>query len=395
MKQIYFDHIAGTPLDPRVKEEMLPYLTDTFGNPQSLHSFGERTKEAISIARQRVARLVNAQAEEIFFTASGTESNNFALKGLSLAHQEKGKHILLSAIEHQSTMHSAKFLERLGFEISYVPVDKYGIVSPAEVNKFLTEETILVSLMLANSEIGTIEPIAEIAKSVKEKGILFHSDAVAAVGNIPVDVNDLGIDALSMAANQFYGPAGAAALYLRKGVRILPFLDGGIQEEGRRAGTENVLAIVGMGKAAQIAREEMEKRSKYLRVVKDLLVRELTGKIEYVHFTGHPEKRLPHQASFCIEFIEGEAMLLSLNMEGIAVSSGSACTSRVLKASHVLKAIGIDDALAQGSIVFSLGMSNTREDIGHLLKVFPPIIDRLRKMSPIYTKHLQQKGDKG
>lgn len=395
MEQIYFDHIAGTPLDPRVKEEMLPYLTNIFGNPQSLHSFGERTKEAIEIARQRVARLINARSEEIFFTASGSESNNFALKGLALVHQKKGKHILLSAIEHQSITHSAKFLEGLGFKISYLPVDKYGIVSPAEVDKFLTEETILVSIMLANSEIGTIEPVAEIAKSIKEKGILFHSDAVAAVGNIPVDINNLGIDTLTMAANQFYGPAGAAALYIRKGIRILPFLDGGIQEEGRRAGTENVLAIVGMGKAAQLAQEEMEKRSKYLQELKDLLVKGMTAKIEYVHFTGHPEKRLPHQASFCIEFIEGEAMLLSLNMEGIAVSSGSACTSRALKASQVLKAIGIDDALAQGSIVFSLGMSNTRGDIERLLEVFPPIVARLRKMSPIYTKHLQGKGSKG
>lgn len=394
MKQIYFDHIAGNPLDPRVKEVMLPYLTDIFGNPQSMHSFGEQTKSAIDEARATVGQLINARPEEVFFTASGTESNNFALKGLALAHQNKGKHIILSAIEHQSILHSAKFLEKLGFKISYAAVDKYGIVSRDELAKLLTDETILVSIMLANGEIGTIEPIAELTGLVNEKGIVFHCDAVAAVGSIPVDVNELGVNTLSMAANQFYGPPGAAALYIRKGVRILPLLDGGIQEEGRRAGTENVPAIVGMGKAARLAQEEMSQRSEHLRGLRDLLIKELTKEIDYLHFTGHPDNRLPHHASFCVEFIEGEAMLLSLSMEGMAVSSGSACTSRALKASHVLKAIGLDDALAQGSIVFSLGMSNTKEDIEHLTKVFPGIIARLRKMSPLYTKHIQGKGGK-
>ncbi|UCD83601.1 MAG: cysteine desulfurase [Deltaproteobacteria bacterium] len=394
MKTIYFDHIAGNPLDPRVKEAMLPYLTDIFGNPQSMHSFGEQTREAIDEARAQVAQLINASSEELFFTASGTESNNFALKGLALANQSKGKHIVVSAIEHQSILHSAKFLEKLGFKISHVGVDKYGIVSRDELARQLTDETTLVSIMLANSEVGTIEPIAGLTGLVKEKGILFHCDAVAAVGNIPVDVNELRIDALSMAANQFYGPSGAAALYVRKGVRILPLLDGGIQEEGRRAGTENVPVIVGMGKAARLAWEEMPKRSEYLRSLRDSLIKELTNKIDYLYFTGHPENRLPHHASFCVEFIEGEAMLLSLSMEGMAVSSGSACTSRALKASHVLKAIGVGDALAQGSIVFSLGMSNAKKDIEYLTGAFPAIIDRLRKMSPLYTKHIQKKGDK-
>ncbi len=394
MKQIYFDHIAGNPWDPRVKEAMLPYLTDIFGNPQSMHSFGEQTKAAIDEARAQASQLINARPEEVFFTASGTESNNFALKGLALAHQNKGKHIVVSAIEHQSVLHSAKYLEKLGFKISHAAVDKYGIVSRDELAKLLTDETILVSIMLANSEIGTIEPIAEITGLVKEKGVVFHCDAVAAVGNIPVNVNELGVDALSMAANQFYGPPGAAALYIRKGVRILPLLDGGIQEEGRRAGTENVPAIVGMGKAARLAQEEMSNRSEYLRSLKDLLIKELKSKIDYLHFTGHPDNRLSHHASFCVEFIEGEAMLLSLSMEGMAVSSGSACTSRALKASHVLKAIGVDDALAQGSIVLTLGMSNTKEDIEYLIEVFPAIIKRLRKMSPLYTKHIQGKGGK-
>lgn len=391
MKQIYFDHIAGTPIDTRVKDAMLPYLADIYGNPQSLHGFGERVKEAIDKARVKVAQLINAQPEEIFFTSSGTESNNFALKGLALANQSKGKHVIISAIEHQSTLHSAKFLEKLGFKVSLVSVDKYGLINIEELKKLITDQTILVSMMLANSEIGTIEPIADIAGIVKGKSIIFHSDAVAAAGNIPVDVNELKVDALSFAANQFYGPPGIAALYIRKGVRILPLLDGGIQEEGRRAGTENVTAIVGMGEAAQIVQTEMAKRSKNISILRDLLVKGITSKIERVYYTGHPDKRLPHQASFCIEFIEGEAMLLYLSMEGMAVSSGSACTSRALKASHVLIAIGLDHALAQGSIVFSLGVSNTKEDIEQAIKVFVPIIDKLRRMSPLYDKYLKEK----
>ena len=384
MKRIYLDHIAGTPIHSDVVEAMLPYLRENFGNPQSLHEFGQEAKNAIDESREKVAVLINAKPEEIYFTSSGTESNNFALKGLALANQKKGNHIIISSIEHQSVLYSAKSLEKLGFRITQLPVDKFGLINPDDVSNAITKETILVSIISANSEVGTIEPIDEISRIVKEKGVIFHTDAVPAVGNIPVDVKTSGIDSLSLAGNQFYGPKGVGALFLRKGVRIIPFIDGGIQEEGRRGGTENVPGIVGLGKAAELAEQGMSERNKYLLSLRDKLINELPQKIEYIYLIGHPDNRLPHHASFCIEFIEGESMLLNLSMEGIAVSSGSACTSRALKASHVLTAMKVDAALAQGSIVFSLGVSNTKEDIDYVLKVFPPIVEKLRKMSPIY-----------
>jgi len=391
MRRIYLDHIAATPLHPLALEAMLPYLKDNFGNPQSLHSAGQEASIAIEEARERVAQLIHAKPEEIFFTSSGSESNNFALKGLALAQRDRGTHIVISAVEHQSILHSAKKLEKLGFTHSLVPVDKWGMADPEEVRKAMTEKTMLVSIMLANSEIGTIEPIREIAEICRSQDVLFHTDAVAAVGNIPVDVSKLGVDALSLSGNQFYGPKGSAALFLKKGTRILPFIDGGIQEAGRRAGTEDVAGIVGLGKAAEIAKKEMESRTEKIKPLRDKLVELLPKKVDHVILTGHPEKRLPHHASFCIEFIEGEAMLLNLDMQGIAASSGSACTSKALKASHVLLAMGIDHALAQGSLVFSLTEKTASEDIDYLLEVFPPIIERLRKMSPLYTKYLEEK----
>ena len=391
MRRIYLDHIASTPVHPEVVKTMLPFVEDNFGNPQSLHSVGQEALEAIEKARERVAHLINAKPDEIYFTSCGSESNNFALKGFALAHQSRGKHIVLSAIEHLSVLNSAKSLEKMGFSLTMVPVDKWGLVDPAEVKRALRKDTILVSIMLANGEVGTIEPIAEIAQICRSADVLFHSDAVDAVGNIPVDVKALGVDALSLAANQFYGPKGAAALYIRKGVRIVPFMDGGIQEKGRRAGTENVPGIVGLGKAAEIAEREIENRIEKVKPLRDKLIEEFPRKVEHVRLTGHPQKRLPYHASFCIEFVEGEAMLLNLDMEGIAVASGSACTSRALKASHVLLAMGLDHATAQGSIVFSLIEENNKEDIDYVLEVFPPIIERLRKMSPLYTQYLEEK----
>jgi cysteine desulfurase len=391
MRQVYLDHIAATPLDPRVRESMQPFLGETFGNPQSLHSAGQAALAGLDEARESVARLLNAAPEEIYFTASGSEANNFALKGLALAARERGNHIVVSAVEHQSVLHSLKSLERLGFRSTTVPVDSAGRVDPAEVDKGLTKETTLVSVMTANGEVGTIEPIAEIAAICRAKNVTFHTDAVAAAGSIPLDVRSLGVDALSLAGDQFYGPKGSAALFLRKGTRILPLIDGGIQEGGRRAGTENVPAIVGLGKAAEIAREEMEDRSGRLRELRDYLIDQLPRRVEHVVLTGHRTERLPHQASFCIRFIEGEGMLLNLDMKGIAVSSGSACTSRALKASHVLLAMGLDHALAQGSLVFGLINSTFREDIDYFLEVFPPIVERLRNMSPLYTQYLQEK----
>jgi len=391
MRKVYLDHIAATPLDPEVLTAMLPFLRERFGNPQSLHSVGQDALEAIEEARSKVARLIGAEGSEIHFTASGSEANNFALKGMAMARRDKGNHLVLSAIEHQSVLHAAKSLERSGFSSTLVGVDRSGLVDPDEVRKAIRKETVLVSVILASSEVGTIEPVAEVARICREAGVPFHTDAVAAAGNIPVDVRELGVDALSLAADQFYGPKGTGALYVRKGVRILPLIDGGIQEGGRRAGTENVAGIVGMGKAAEIAAARLAERQERMKALRDRLIDRLPQKVDRVYLTGHRERRLPHHASFCVEFIEGEAMLLNLDMKGIAVSSGSACTSRALKASHVLLAMGIDHALAQGSLVFSLVDSTTAEDIDYLLEVIPPIIDRLRKMSPLYTKFLQEK----
>ncbi len=395
MREVYLDYVATTPVLPEVLEAMLPYFRDAYGNVQSLHDWGDKAREAVEEARGKVADLIGGEAEEIIFTASGTESNNSAIKGLAMAQQSKGKHIVVSAIEHFSVLHSAKTLEKLGFEVTEVPVDKHGIVDPDKVARSLRKDTVLVSITHANNEVGTIEPIKEIAGVVKESGAIFHTDAVATAGTIPIDVRGLGVDALSLAGNQFYGPKGAGALWLKKGVRIIPFLDGGVQEEGRRAGTEDVPAIVGLGKAAELAKTGMGARAKHLSTLRDRLIAELPNRIEHVTVTGHPTRRLPGHASFCVEFIEGEAMLMLLNSQGIAVSSGSACTSRALKASHVLIAMGIPHEIAQGSLLFSFGLDSTVGDVDYVLETMPPIVDKLRQMSPLYAKFLkEQKGGK-
>lgn len=395
MREVYLDHVATTPVLPEVLEAMLPYFKDAYGNVQSLHSWGDKAREAVEEARGKVADLVGGETEEIIFTASGTESNNFAVKGLAMAQQSKGKHIVVSAIEHFSVLHSAKTMEKWGFKLTEVPVDKYGLVDPKDVARSLRKDTVLVSIMHANSEVGTIEPIKEIARVVKQSGAIFHTDAVASAGSIPVDVKGLGVDALSLAGNQFYGPKGVGALWLKKGVRIIPFLDGGVQEEGRRAGTENVPAIAGLGKAAELAKAAMGARAKRFSTLRDKLITKLPARIEHVLVTGHPTQRLPGNVSFCVEFIEGEAMLMLLNSQGIAVSSGSACTSRALKASHVLIAMGIPHEIAQGSLLFSFGLENTEEDVDYVLETMPPIVDRLRQMSPLYAKFLKDKSRGG
>jgi len=386
MRKVYLDNAATTPLLPEIREAMMPYLDETFGNPSSLHEWGDGAREAIETARAQVAQLIEANDDEIIFTGSGTEANNLAIKGLALAQQAKGKHVVVSAIEHFSVLHSARTLEKWGFEVSEVPVDKYGVVNPEDVRKSLRKDTVLVSVMHANGEVGTIEPVQEIAKITRESNVVFHTDAVATAGTIPVDVKELGVDALSLAGNQFYGPKGVGALWVRKGVRIMPLLDGGIQEGGRRAGTENVPAIAGLGKAAELAKTDVAGRIKQLTPLRDRLLKELPSKIEHVVVTGHPQHRLPEHASFCVEFIEGESMLMLLNSQGIAVSSGSACTSRALKASHVLIAMGLSHEIAQGSILFTLGIDNTAEDIDYVLETMPHIVDRLRQMSPLYSK---------
>jgi len=386
VRKVYLDNAATTSLLPEVSEAMVPYLGEFFGNPSSLHDWGDPAREALEVARAQVAQLIGADAEEIIFTGSGTESNNFAIKGLALAPQARGKHVIISAIEHFSVLHPARTLEKWGFELTLVPVDKYGVVDPEAVRQSIRKDTVLVSVIHANGEVGTIEPVAEIAKITRENNVTFHTDAVATAGTIPVDIKELGIDALSLAGNQFYGPKGVGALWVRKGVRIMPLLDGGVQEGGRRAGTENIPAIVGLGRAAELARTSMEARIEHLTSLRDRLLAELPARIDRVVVTGHPRHRLPGNASFCVRFIEGEAMLMLLNSQGIAVSSGSACTSRALKASHVLIAIGLPHELAQGSVLFTFGINNNNEDVDYVLEVMPAIVDRLRQMSPLYSK---------
>jgi cysteine desulfurase len=389
MSSVYLDHAAATALDPRVLAAMLPYFADHFGNPQSFYALGARTKEAIEQSRQQVAQLVNARPEEIIFTSSGTESNNLALKGIALANQDKGKHIIVSSIEHVSVLNVARTLSRHGFEVTFLPVDRTGRVDPARLKSGIRSDTILISVLTANNEVGTVQPIAEIGRIARAARVPFHTDAVAAAGTIPLDAAALGVDALTLTAQNFYGPKGAAALALRQGIRLQGQIEGGGQEHNRRAGTENVPAIVGLGKAAELARAEMTERAVHLQRLRDRLIAELPRRIERVYLTGHPTQRLPGHASFCVEFIEGEAMLLFLDDEGIAAASGSACTSRALKASHVLLAMGYDHALAQGSLMLTLGPGNRDEDVTALLDKLPPIVARLRSMSPLYAKYLK------
>lgn len=390
-RKVYLDHMANTPVDPRVIEVMLPHLKETYGNPLNLHDFGQKTAKAIDEARQKVSDLIGATAKEIIFTSCGSESNNFAIKGIAKAYENKGpstelrasKHIITSAIEHFSVHHPLKELEKEGFKVTYLPVDEFGVVSSELVAKAITSETILVTLTHASNEIGVIEPIAEIGRLVKEKGIVFHVDAVQTAGTIPINVADLKVDALTLSANQFYGPTGVAALYLKKGTRIRPFILGGTQEEGKRAGTHNIPGIVGLGKAAELAKAEMKTRADKLIPLRDKLLKELTKKISDFFVTGHPTQRLPNHASGCVKFIEGESMSMLLNMEGIAVSTGSACVSKALKASHVLIAIGVNPENVHGSLVFSFGKDNSEEDVDYVLEKLSPIVARLREMSPL------------
>jgi cysteine desulfurase len=369
---------------------MMPYLKEEFGNPLSIYPLGMNARNAIEKARGQVASLINCKPSEIIFTSSGAEANNFALRGIALARQNEGKHVIVSRMEHHSILNSARFLEKMGFTVTYLNPDKNGIIDPDTVRKAITRETTLISIIHASSEVGTIEPIKEIAKIAREHRVIMHTDAVATTGNIPVDVKDLGVDLLSMTAHQFYGPKGAGALFVREGLRIVPLIYGGIQEGGRRAGTENVPAIVGMGKAAEMARDEMDKRIAHVRRLRDKLIEGIL-KVDNVYLTGDPVKRLPGHASFTVEYIEGESMLLMLSAKGVYVASGSACSSKALKASPVLLSMGIPAGLAQGSIVFTLGMGNTEEDIDYTLSEFPPIIKRLREISP-FAKGWEEKG---
>jgi cysteine desulfurase len=383
-RKVYLDHMANTPVDPRVVETMAQVLKDTFGNPLNLHSAGQKAAALLEESRQQVAQLIGATSSEIIFTSCGTESNNLAIRGLTRAPEKKGKQIITSTIEHFSVLYPIRELEKSGFKISYVPVDKFGLIDPEAVIRAITPETILVSLTHASNEIGTLEPVAEIGRRLREKKIIFHVDAIQTAGIIPIDVKELNVDALSLSANMFYGPTGVAALYVRKGVRILPQFLGGTQEDGKRAGTHNLAGIAGLGKAAELARLEMASRNQKLIPLRNRLIKELPGVISDFFITGHPENRLPGHISGCVKFIEGESISMLLDMEGIAVSTGSACVSKTLKASHVLLALGVPPEEIHGSLVFSLGQDNSKEDIDYVLEKLPPIVERLRQMSPLY-----------
>jgi len=387
MRRIYLDYAATTPTHPEVVKAMLPYFTEVFGNPSSLYSYGQEAKGAIEEARGKVAGLIGARDEEIVFTSGGTEADNFAIKGLAYTNESQKNHIITSSIEHHAVIETCKFLEKRGFSVTYLPVDEYGLIDPDDVKKAIINKTILISVMHGNNEIGTIEPIANIGRIAQETGVYFHTDAVQTVGHIPVDVSELRVDLLSMSAHKLYGPKGVGALYIRKGTKLTPFMHGGEQERRRRASTENVPAIVGFGKAVELAGQEMGEESEWLPHLRGRLIKGLQERIDHTCLNGHPLKRLPNNANISVEFVEGESMLLNLDLEGICVSTGSACSSSSLEPSHVLLATGLSPEQAHGSLRFSLGKWTTEEDIDRVLEVLPRVVARLRAMSPLLKSH--------
>ena len=384
MKRIYLDYAATTPTHPEVVTAMLPYFTESFGNASSIHSYGQEAKQALEEARSKVAALIGASSEEIVFTSGGTEADNSAIKGVAYANRSRGNHIITTAIEHHAVIESAEFMEHQGFEVTYLPVDKYGLVDPDDVRKAITRKTILISVMQANNEVGTIEPITGIGKIAREAGVYFHTDAVQAVGRIPVDVNELGVDLLSSSAHKLYGPNGVGILYIRKGTKLVPFMHGGEQEDGWRAGTHNIPGIVGFGKAAELAQQEMAGEAERLIVLRDRLISGLLERIEHAYLNGHPSQRLPNNVNISFKFVEGESILLNLDLEGISTSTGSACSSLSIEPSHVLLALGLPHEQAHCSMRFSLGKWTSQEDIDRVLEVTPKIISKLRAMSPLF-----------
>lgn len=389
-KNIYLDHAATTPVRKEVLDAMLPYFSEKFGNPSTIYSYGRDTKSAVEEAREKVAKALGAQPKEIFFTGSGTEADNWAVKGVAYANRQKGKHIITTNIEHHAILHTCQYLESDGFDVTYLPVDENGLVTADQVRAAIRPDTILISIMFANNEIGTIQPIAEIGKVAKEKGIYFHTDAVQAVGNVAIDVNELNIDLLSLSGHKFYGPKGVGALFVRKGVKITNFMHGGAQERGRRASTENVPAIVGLGRAIELAMQDMDECNKKLIALRDKTIAEVEKRIPFVKLNGDRQKRLPGNVNFSFEFIEGESLLLLLDMKGVAASSGSACTSGSLDPSHVLLAIGLPHEKAHGSLRITFGRENTEEDVDYLVEILPGIVQRLRDMSPLYEEYARK-----
>lgn len=390
-KRIYMDHTAGRPVDPRVIEVMLPYMKSLCGNPSSVHSFGQEARQALGEARTKVAESINAESKEsIFLTSGATESNNMAIKGVAHRNQDHGRHIITSSVEHMSVLNPCKFLMTRGFKVTFLPVDQYGFVDLTSLEEELTNETILVSIMYANGEIGTIQPIKEISQMVHRNNAYLHVDAAAANGQVPIDVNDEGIDLLTISSNDVYGPKGVGALYMKKGIRLEPLIHGGGQERGLRSGTENLPGIVGFGKAAEIAKEEMPTESERLKKLRGKLIKGLIDPIPHSFLNGHPTKRLPNNAAVRYSFIEGESILLDLDMKGVAASSGSACTAKTLEPSHVLRAVGLKHEEAHGSLLFTLGRQNTEEEVDYVIRIMPEIVKRLREMSPLTPKELME-----
>ncbi len=385
MQKVYLDNAATTKVRDEVVEAMLPYFTEYFGNPSSLHLFAREAGKGLDTARAQVAKALNAKPEEIIFTGGGSESDNMALRGIPEAYKKKGKHVITSAVEHHAVLHTLEAMEKEGrVEVTYLPVDEYGMVTAEQVEKAIRPDTVLVSIMFANNEVGTIMPIEQIGETCKKHGVLFHTDAVQAVGHVPVDVEKMHIDLLSLSGHKFHGPKGVGALYVRKGVRIPALILGGAQERRKRAGTENVPGIVGMGKAIELATSELEDNAAKMKVLRDRLIFGIPARIPDVKLNGHPTERLPNNVNFSIRFIEGESILLMLDLNGIAASSGSACTSGSLDPSHVLLAMGLSHEVAHGSLRLTLSEFTIPEEIDYVLDTLPPIVEKLRAMSPLY-----------
>ena len=390
MKHIYLDNSATTRLDDEVLKEMMPYLTEEYGNASSIYKLGRNTRNAVETAREKIAKAINAEPDEIYFTSGGTESDNTTIRGIAYNNKKKGNHIITSKIEHPAILETCKQLEKEGFEITYLNVDKNGIIDFEQLKNSIKETTILISIMFANNEIGTIQPIKEIGTIARENNIYFHTDSVQAVGSIKIDVKKMNIDSLSMSAHKFYGPKGIGALYIKKGITFQKFMNGGHQERNKRAGTENVPAIVGMGKAIEIAYRDLEKHTKQIKELRDYYINQVKEKIPYIKINGDMEKRLPGNSNISFRFIEGEGLLLNLDLKGICASSGSACTSGSLDPSHVLLAIGLPHEIAHGSLRISIGKYNTKEEIDYLVENLVEIVGRLREMSPLYEKFIEE-----